>query len=299
MYSLTNTQHLTKQTIEMLLRRGQFFVDREYSWKKRTTMVNLFFEPSTRTSLSFQMAAHRLGLTVLDFSIENSSVKKGESLVDTLQTLGAMGVDIAVIRHGQDWPSLLADESLNISLVNAGSGVIEHPTQALLDALTMQQYFGSLQDLTVTIVGDILHSRVARSNVHILQTMGAKLQFAGPNEYKAQELAAIPWVDFDQAVAQSDVVMMLRIQHERHQDTTRVDNYNHRFGLNLDRIKTMRDNGIILHPGPVNRNVEISDQVMQDPRCKILQQVNNGVAIRMAVLEWCLQGGTNEKLATA
>ncbi len=299
MFSLTSTKYLNERTIEALLRRAQLFVNQDYSWKKRATVVNLFFEPSTRTSLSFQMAAHRLGLTVLDFSVKNSSVQKGESLIDTLQTIEALGVDLAVIRHKEDWPSMVAGMDCELSLVNAGSGALEHPTQALLDALTMQQHFGSLRGLNVTIVGDVMHSRVARSNLHLLRTMGANVMFAGPNQYKAQELADVPWVDMDQAVAQSDVVMMLRIQHERHENCGGISDYNKSFGLNRDRLTLIKNSAIIMHPGPVNRNVEISDEAMTDSRCRILQQVSNGVAMRMAVLEWCLQGGSNEKLVSA
>lgn len=263
------------------------------------TIVNLFFEPSTRTSVSFQMAAHRLGLKTLDFFTENSSVKKGESIIDSLKTLDAIGVDIAVIRHQLDWPSLVANENFNMSLVNAGSGMLEHPTQALLDALTIQQHFGRIRGLTITIVGDILHSRVARSNLCLLKTMGAKVQFAGPCQYKASDIPKAYWVSLEDGIADADVVMMLRIQHERHKSQTNVDRYNERFGLNYMRLKQLSKNAIILHPGPVNRGVEITEDVLEDTRCKVLQQVENGVAVRMAVLEKCIQGGTNEKLVSA
>lgn len=299
MFSLLSTQQLSTRSVESLLRRSQYFTTKDYMWKNQATVVNLFYEPSTRTCLSFQQAAHRLGLTILDFAIDKSSVQKGETFIDTLQTLNAIGVDLAVIRHQEDWPTLVDSTGLNISLVNAGSGTLEHPTQALLDALTIQQHYGSLNGLKVTIVGDVLHSRVARSNAHLLQLMGATVQCAGPTEYTDESIPGVKWVDFDEAIPDSDVIMMLRIQKERHQSQQCITNYHEKFGLNQARLKAMASNAIILHPGPVNRNVEICDEAMADPRCKILQQVKNGVAVRMAVLEWCLQGGSNEKLVSA
>lgn len=299
MASLVSIKQLDVHTIEWLLQNAQSFIDYHGNAKKGYSVVHLFFEPSTRTHLSFQMAAQRLGMEILDFSIDQSSVNKGESVIDTLQTIDAIGVDLAVIRDGGDWPALLVNEKLNMSLVNAGSGTFEHPTQALLDALTMQQHFGSLSGLTVTIVGDIAHSRVARSNVYLLHKMGATVQFAGPEAYKTTHIENVEWVDFDEAVTQSDVIMMLRIQHERHAEHYEIADYHGRFGLNKARLNMMRKDAIILHPGPVNRNVEICDEAMADPRCKILTQVKNGVAVRMAVLDWCLQGGSDEKLVSA
>lgn len=299
MFSLVNVESLSEHTVEVLLRRAQQFMKTDQIQPQRGTLVNLFFEASTRTCLSFQMAAHRLGLRVLDFTVDKSSTCKGESLLDSLKTMDALGVDIAVIRHSVDWPALVCKENFNLSLVNGGSGTYQHPSQALLDALTIQQHFGKLRDLKVTIVGDVLHSRVARSNLQLLTMMGATVRFAGPSVYKDDQINDVEWVDFDQALPDSDVVMMLRIQHERHHSLSKIEGYNRKFGLNSERLELMKNDAIILHPGPVNRNVEITDSVMDDPRCKILQQVENGVAIRMAVLERCLQGGNNEKLVSA
>jgi len=297
--SLVSIKQLNEPTIEWLLRRAQYFVDNEPQTYVRGTAVNLFFEPSTRTALSFQIAAQRLGLKMLDFTIENSSTCKGESLIDTLQTVNALGVQLAVVRHGDDWPTLIAEENLRLALVNAGSGHYEHPTQALLDALTIKQHFGGFSGLKVTIVGDIRHSRVARSNKLLLELMGAQVSFSGPEIFYPYDIADCRWVDFDQAVAESDVVMMLRVQHERHQERFDVSDYNGRFGLNSFRLKQMKKDAIILHPGPVNRSVEVTGEVLQDSRCKILQQVANGVAVRMAVLEWCFQEGRCEQLVSA
>lgn len=299
MFSLVNVENLSEHTVEVLLRRAQQFMETDQIPQQRGTLVNLFFEASTRTSLSFQMAAHRLGLRVLDFNVEKSSTCKGESLLDSLKTVDALGVDIAVVRHSADWPTLVAGENFNLSLVNGGSGTYQHPSQALLDALTIQQHFGKFRGLKVTIAGDVLHSRVARSNLQLLTMMGATVRFAGPSVYKDDQINDVEWCDFDQALEDSDVVMMLRIQHERHRSLSKIEGYNRRFGLNSERLEKMKKDAIILHPGPVNRNVEISDSVMEDPRCKILQQVENGVVVRMAILERCLQGGTNEKLVSA
>lgn len=307
MFSLVSTKDLKAHTIEMLLRRAEFYVEQEKTGTEQSifthnvegTVVNLFFEPSTRTNLSFQMAANRLGLRTLDFTVETSSVRKGESVIDSLQTVNALGVDIAIVRHQLDWPALVSKEMFNMALVNAGSGTLEHPTQALLDALTIQQHFGKLRGLTITIVGDVLHSRVARSNATLLQTMGAKVQLAAPAEYKTSDIPGAVWVEFDKAIVETDVIMMLRVQHERHKTISAIANYNDYYGLNQRRLEMLSKDAIILHPGPVNRGVELTDEVLLDSRCKILQQVKNGVAIRMAVLELCLQGGKHEELVSA
>lgn len=299
MNSLVSSKHLNRHTIELLLQNAQSYAEQNQPTPCHGTVVNLFFENSTRTDLSFQMAAQRLGLRTLNFDVSHSSTSKGESLLDTLETLEAIGVDVVVIRHQDDWPKELAGSNLKLGLVNAGSGIFEHPTQALLDALTMRQHFGSLRDLKVTIVGDIQHSRVARSNHDILTKLGVKVQFAGPDTFRAPDLAEIPWVDLDQALNDTDVLMMLRVQHERHAESHDVQTYHEQYGLSEQRLAKLRKEAIIMHPGPVNRGVEICTAAMEDSRSKILQQVSNGVAIRMAVLDWCLQGGSHGKLVSA
>lgn len=297
--SLVSSKDLSRHTIEWLLQNAQSFVDYEQPTQCRGTVVNLFFEASTRTNLSFQIAAERLGLRTLNFDVSHSSVNKGESLQDTLETIDALGVDVAIIRHQADWPTLLEGTPLQMSLVNAGSGTFEHPTQALLDALTVRQHFGRLRGLKVTIVGDINHSRVARSNLHLLNTLGAQVRFAGPDAFRAPDLAEVPWLDLDEAIQDTDVLMMLRVQHERHAHSYDVETYHEQFGLTEQRLNFLSEDAVIMHPGPVNRGVEICSAAMEDSRCKILQQVSNGVAIRMAVLDWCLQGGRHGKLVSA
>lgn len=302
MYSLTSTKSWHVDELQDLLARADWYQANPVTRPVHGTVATVFAEPSTRTSLSFQIAAQKLGLNVLNFSAENSSFRKGESLQDTLETLAAMGVDITVLRTTENWPTQVDASLFNMGLVNAGSGINEHPTQALLDALTIKQHFGTLRGLTVTIVGDVLHSRVARSNVDVLTKLGAKVQFAGPPEFNRDDISLLaPWTDFAQAVAESDVVMMLRIQYERHQQSLAMTekDYHEQYGLTLSRAAKLRSDAIILHPGPVNRGVEIAGDIVHHPQSRILQQVTNGVAVRMAVLEYCLVGGCNAQLVSA
>lgn len=297
--SLVSSRDLGRHTIELLLRNAEAYGNQEQTGGSDGTVVHLFFENSTRTDLSFQVAAQRLGLRTLNFDAAHSSASKGESLLDTLETLEALGVDVVVIRHQRDWPKELAGAKLDLGLVNAGSGTFEHPTQALLDALTMRQRFGNLKGLKITIVGDIRHSRVARSNLHILTELGAKVQFAGPDIFRPNDLVEVPWVDLDAAVEETDVLMMLRVQHERHAESIDMRSYHESYGLTEERLARLRQDAIIMHPGPVNRGVEICTAAMEDPRSQILKQVSNGVGVRMAVLDWCLQGGKHGKLVSA
>lgn len=299
MNSLVSSKSLARHTIELLLKNAQTFLDIGPSPGANGTVVNLFFEPSTRTHLSFQMAAERLGLKTLIFDVNKSSTNKGECLLDTLQTLEALGVDVAVIRHQADWPSLVRGSGLSLGLVNAGSGIFEHPTQALLDALTICQHFGGLRDIKVTIVGDIRHSRVARSNYDVLTKLGAVVRFAGPDPFRPDDLIEAPWVGLDDVLADTDVLMLLRVQHERHSSQYDAGAYHARYGLTEDRLKRLGKHAIIMHPGPINRGIEICAAAVDDPRSRIIRQVSNGVAIRMAVLDWCLQGGRYGKLVSA
>lgn len=299
MTSLLSVKQLNVPMVEWLLRQAQFYLDHEPETRITGHAVNLFFEPSTRTLLSFQIAAQRLGLTLLDFEVDQSSVKKGETLLDSLQTLDALGVRLAVIRHSDNWTQAIENAGLKMLVINAGSGVHEHPTQALLDALTIKQHFGRFAGLKVAIVGDVRHSRVARSNAKLLQMLGAEPLFSGPEVFKPQDLGEFSWVTFDDAVCEADVVMMLRVQRERHSSAYTVEDYNRHYGLNAERLNQLKPDAVILHPGPINRNVEITDEVLTDPRCRILQQVTNGVAMRMAVLQWCLREESGEQLVSA
>ncbi|SCK44098.1 aspartate carbamoyltransferase catalytic subunit [Streptomyces sp. WMMB 322] len=266
------------------------------------TVVNLFFEDSTRTRISFEAAAKRLSADVINFSAKGSSVSKGESLKDTALTLEAMGADAVVIRHhGSGAPHRLATSGwIGGSVVNAGDGTHEHPTQALLDAFTMRRRLaggeGDLSGRRITIVGDVLHSRVARSNVHLLSTLGAEVTLVAPPTLVPVGVNSWPCevsYDLDSVIAKSDAVMMLRVQRERMNaaffPTERE--YARRYGLDGQRMARMPEHSVVMHPGPMNRGMEITAEVADSPRCTAVEQVKNGVSIRMAVL-YLLLGGS-------
>jgi aspartate carbamoyltransferase catalytic subunit len=262
------------------------------------TVVNLFFEDSTRTRISFEAAAKRLSADVINFSAKGSSVSKGESLKDTAWTLEAMGADAVVIRHSASGAPHRLAGWIKGSVVNAGDGTHEHPTQALLDAYTMRQRLGRLEDLRVTIVGDVIHSRVARSNVLLLATLGAQVTLVAPPTLLPVGVETWPAevsYDLDAVLPKSDVVMMLRVQRERmgaaYFPSTRE--YSRRYGLDRDRVRLLKDDAIVMHPGPMNRGVEISAEVADGPRSTIVDQVTNGVSVRMAIL-YLMLGGTSE-----
>ncbi len=254
------------------------------------TVLNLFYENSTRTAMSFAMAAARLGAQPLTLSVEHSSVKKGETLSDTVRTLDAMQPDALVVRHRDNGAVATMSTLTRCPVINAGDGTNEHPTQALLDALTLRQKFGSLDGLTVAICGDIRHSRVARSNALLLPRLGAKVRLAGPPSLLPEDCAG----DIDDAIAGADAVMMLRVQRERMEDDLgdAPGEYLRRFGLTAERLATAAPGAVVLHPGPMNRGTEIADSVADDPeRSLVLRQVANGVAVRMACLEWLILEG--------
>jgi len=269
------------------------------------TVVNLFFEDSTRTRISFEAASKRLSADVINFSAKGSSVSKGESLKDTAQTLQSMGADAVVIRHGSSGaPHLLATRNwIDAVVINAGDGTHEHPTQALLDAYTIRKHLknneGDLGGLKVAIVGDILHSRVARSNAILLKTLGATPIMVAPPTLLPVGIEN--WngeysYDLDEVLPKVDAVMMLRVQQERMSDayfpTTRE--YSRNFGLNAQRLKTMQKHALVLHPGPMNRGMEITAEVADSTNSVVIEQVANGVSVRMAVL-YLLLGGSNSE----
>jgi aspartate carbamoyltransferase catalytic subunit len=271
------------------------------------TVVNLFYEDSTRTRTSFELAAKRLSADVVNFSAKGSSVAKGESLKDTAWTLEAMGSDAIVIRHpASGAPHRLAGWVTG-RVINAGDGTHEHPTQALLDAFTMRERLGGpgqrgsgLDGVRVTIVGDVLHSRVARSNVLLLSTLGADVTLVAPPTLVPYAVASWPCkvsYDLDAELGKSDVVMMLRVQHERMTDAyfPSIREYRRRYGLDASRMALMPDHAIVMHPGPMNRGVEIAAEVADSPRSTIVAQVGNGVTVRMAVL-YLMLGGAEETL---
>ncbi|GAA2497480.1 aspartate carbamoyltransferase catalytic subunit [Winogradskya consettensis] len=262
------------------------------------TVVNLFYEDSTRTRISFEAAAKRLSADVINFSAKGSSVSKGESLKDTALTLQAMGADAVVIRHPASGAPHRLASWVDGSVINAGDGTHEHPTQALLDAYTMRSRLGKIEGLKVAIVGDVLHSRVARSNVLLLTTLGAHVTVVGPPTLIPLDVAAAlaPGIkvtyDLDSVLADSDVVMMLRVQTERMQDSyfPSAREYSRRYGLDAPRMRKLPEHAIVMHPGPMNRGMEIAPEVADSSRSTIVEQVANGVSARMAVL-YLLLGG--------
>jgi aspartate carbamoyltransferase catalytic subunit len=262
------------------------------------TVVNLFYEDSTRTRISFEAAAKRLSADVINFSAKGSSVSKGESLKDTALTLQAMGADAVVIRHSASGAPHRLSSWIDGSVINAGDGTHEHPTQALLDAYTMRSRLGKIDGLKVAIVGDVLHSRVARSNVLLLTTLGAEVTVVGPPTLIPLDIAAAlaektkVSYDLDSVLPEMDVVMMLRVQTERMQDSyfPSAREYSRRYGLDLARMRRMPGHAIVMHPGPMNRGMEITPEVADSSRSTIVEQVANGVSARMAVL-YLLLGG--------
>jgi aspartate carbamoyltransferase catalytic subunit len=311
MRHLLDTQHLSRADALEILDVAEDMADTQRREVKKLptlrgkTVVNLFFEDSTRTRISFEAAAKRLSADVINFSAKGSSVSKGESLQDTAQTLQAMGADAVVIRHGASGaPRTLATSGwISAGVVNAGDGTHEHPTQALLDAFTIRKRLHGdasrgrdLDGIRVTIVGDVLHSRVARSNVWLLHTLGAHITLVAPPTLVPQDVSGWPIeveYDLDRAIAAApDVLMMLRIQLERmsaaYFPTERE--YSRRYGLDARRLQALPGGSIVLHPGPMNRGLEISAEAADSPRSTVLEQVTNGVSVRMAVLYLLLAG---------
>jgi aspartate carbamoyltransferase catalytic subunit len=259
--------------------------------------ANLFFEPSTRTKMSFIVAQKKLGLEVLEHHNESSSTKKGESLYDTAKTYEAIGADLLVIRdQSDDWIEEVGDK-ISIPIINAGAGQKEHPTQCMLDLLTIYQEFGDFNGLKVVISGDIKHSRVAYSNAHAMKRLGAEVYFSAAPGYDDETLD-FPYISMDEAAEIADVMMLLRMQHERHGDSAKIDNYLSKHGLTKEREGKMKNQAIILHPAPVNRGVEIDPDLVECERSRIFKQMNNGVYVRMAVITKLLEewGISNETI---
>jgi aspartate carbamoyltransferase catalytic subunit len=254
------------------------------------TIINLFFESSTRTRTSFELAGKRLSADVINVSGSGSSTSKGETLRDTVETLDAMHPDVIVVRHSASGAAEYISQRSDAAIVNAGDGTHEHPTQALLDAFTIKQHRGDdWQNMTVAICGDVLHSRVARSNIHLLSKLGAKVRLAAPRTLLPMAIEQLGCTAFDRiepAIEGADVVMMLRIQRERLSGVylPTLREYSREFGLNSTRLKLAKPDAIVMHPGPMNRGVEIADDVVESDRSVILDQVEAGVAVRMAVL---------------
>jgi aspartate carbamoyltransferase catalytic subunit len=283
---LLSIDSLSDGQIAILLDAAQLFSEASGSSDRLAGKVvfNCFYESSTRTAMSFAVAATRLGAQALTLSVEHSSVKKGETLADTAVTLDAMGPDAIVLRHRDNGAPAAVAALVSCPVINAGDGTHEHPTQALLDALTLRQQFGRVAGLKVAIVGDIRHSRVARSNARLLGRLGAEVRLAGPPMLLPDDL---PGGDIEEAIAGADAVMMLRVQRERLDDELgdAPGEYLNRYGLTEERLALAAPHAVVLHPGPMNRGVEIADTVADCSRSMIRRQVANGVAVRMAVLE--------------
>ena len=290
---LLGIEGLDREEIERTLLRAKDFqrMPKKSDQLRGRMVVNLFFEASTRTRTSFEIAAKRLGADAISITASGSSVSKGESLVDTLNTLGAMRPDAIIMRHAASGAPHFLARYLPTPIINAGDGTHEHPTQALLDALTIQDQKGTIEGLRVAIIGDIAHSRVARSNLFLLTKFGTRVVLCGPASLVPPELAQLaPGVtithDINEAIRDADVVMMLRVQLERqHEAAFPAADYFRFYGLRLEHLDLAKPDAIVMHPGPINRGRELSSEVADSQRSMILNQVENGIAVRMAVLE--------------
>ena len=294
---LLGIEGLTPQEINSILDLADGYVDQNRRVDKKNsvlrgrTQINLFFEASTRTQSSFELAGKRLGADVMNMSVTNSSIKKGETLVDTATTLNAMHPDLLVVRHSDSGAVELLARKVSCSVINAGDGRHEHPTQALLDALTIRRRKGRLEGLIVAICGDIMHSRVARSNILLLNIMGARVRLVAPPTLlptDAERLGVEVYTDMKKGLENADIVMMLRLQLERMNGSfvPSVREYYRYFGLDYDKLSVANPEALIMHPGPMNRGVEIDSAVADDiNRSVIKEQVEMGVAVRMAVLD--------------
>ena len=293
---LLGIEGLSPSDIEVLLGLAEeaVAVSRQVEKKKATlrgrTQINLFFEASTRTQASFELAGKRLGADVMNMSVSSSSIKKGETLIDTAMTLNAMRPDLIVVRHHAAGAVHLLARKVDCSVINAGDGAHEHPTQALLDALTIRRNKGKIRGLVVAICGDILHSRVARSNIILLNAMGAEVRIVGPATLippGIERMGVEVFTDMKEGLRDADIVMMLRLQRERMHGAfvPSVREYFRRYGLDAEKLAYAKPDALVMHPGPMNRGVEISSDIADGAQSLIREQVEMGVAVRMAVLE--------------
>ncbi|MDD3181495.1 MAG: aspartate carbamoyltransferase catalytic subunit [Alphaproteobacteria bacterium] len=295
---LYGIEQLSRHDIETILNLANAYADRNRTNQKKSdklagkTIVNMFFENSTRTRTSFELAAKRLGADVINFTAQSSSMKKGETLSDTMRVINAMRVDGFVIRHSEDGAVKMAVNYVDGSVINAGDGQNEHPTQALLDALTLVRRKGRLDGLIIAVCGDIKHSRVAKSNALLLNKMGAEVRFFSPPQFELtdyQSLGVVKCDRFESAIDNADAIMMLRIQNERltaNEFKISEAEYHSQYGLNHDRLKLAKPNVIVMHPAPINRGVEITSELADDPQFSVIfEQMEMGVAVRMACLD--------------
>ena len=304
---LLGIEGLSPIEITALLDTAERYVDQNRQANKKSellqgrTVINLFFEDSTRTRTSFELAGKRLGADVINMSVANSSIKKGETLIDTAMTLNAMHPDILVVRHGEAGGTQLLAEKVHCAVINGGDGSHEHPTQALLDALTIRRRRGKLEGLKIAICGDILHSRVARSNIHLLVTMGARVRVVAPLTLLPSSIGKLGvdvFHDMKEGLTDCDIIMMLRLQNERMNGNfiPSIREYFLFFGLDYEKLSVAKPDALIMHPGPANRGVEIDSVVADDfSRSVIREQVEMGVAVRMACLEILAQNLQEER----
>lgn len=288
MKNIFNLNDLSLEEINELIDEAIAFKNgKEKNYQQKKVVANLFFEPSTRTHYSFDMAAGNLGCRTQNFEASNSSLKKGETLYDTCKLFESIGCDALVIRHtDEDYYKQLT--GLKVPVLNAGDGKGNHPSQSLLDLMTIKEEFGHFEGIKVVIVGDILHSRVAHSNYDVMQRLGMEVYTSGPLEYKQD---GYNYVDFDEIIEEMDVVMLLRVQHERHagDENFSKEKYHQIYGLSQERYNRLKDTAIIMHPAPINRDVEIKDELVESEKSRIFTQMRNGVFVRMAMIRKVLE----------
>ena len=302
---LVETADLTKKEIEFILNESEKFISfnkkriKKLNLLEGRTIFNLFFEDSTRTRTSFEVAAKRLGADLINVVVKDSSINKGETLLDTMTTINSMNPDILIVRHPEDGISKKISNTVDASVINAGDGSHEHPTQALLDALTIKNKFNDFSKLRIAICGDILHSRVARSNIIILSKLGSKINVIGPKEWLPKNIKNLPvkvFTDMKKGLKNCDIVMMLRIQKERivRKIMPNQKTYFKKYGLDYNKLKYAKKNAFVMHPGPMNRGVEINSDLADDiTRSLIQEQVAMGVAVRMACLDLIIKNRDN------
>ncbi|WEV44269.1 aspartate carbamoyltransferase catalytic subunit [Lactobacillus sp. ESL0684] len=298
-----SVEDLSTTKVQALIDRAEYFKAGGTSPKltEPVYVTNMFFENSSRTHTSFEMAETKLGLTAIPFDPAHSSIKKGETLYDTALTMAALGINLAVIRHPENeyYEKLInpaATEHLNLGIINGGDGSGQHPSQCLLDMMTIHEHFGHFAGLKVAIVGDITNSRVAKSNMVLLTKLGAQVYFSGPEYWYDQEFDQYgQYCAIDELVDKVDVMMLLRVQHERHADDPNEAEfdkvkYHEQYGINVKRYAALKDNAIIMHPGPINRGVELASELVEAPKSMFVRQMENGVFMRMAMIEAVMRG---------
>ena len=285
MKNIVKMSDLTNEEVFQLIQRGlELKNGKHVECRDDLYVANLFFENSTRTKHSFEIAEHKHKLKVINFEVATSSVNKGETLYDTCKTLEMLGCNLLVIRHSQN--AYYEDlKNLNIPILNGGDGSGEHPSQCLLDLMTMYEKFGTFENLNIIIAGDIKNSRVAKSNYRMLTRLGAKVRFVCPDIYKDETLGEV--VDFDEVIGEVDVCMLLRVQHERHAEKMGLtkEEYHEQYGLTLQRYEKLKETAIVMHPAPVNRDVEIASELVEAPKSVIFEQMKNGMFMRQAMIE--------------